>query len=131
MEHISLSLRHLPPAIDTFIFHLPKEYILPNTITRLVSQYYGKIISEQCVFKHRDNLSYSLLKSTSELLYRTPVEYLIAELSLKPDVSSIYITHNIGSRCVTHRKQKMIPSHTKYHFMKTLQEFIKMMLNHG
>ena len=81
-----------------------------------------KIISEQCVFKHRDNLSYSLLKATSELLYGTPIEYLISEFSLKPDVSSIYVTHNIDSGFVTHQKRK---DDTKSHEIALHEDFIR------
>ena len=106
IEHISISLRHLPPAIDTFIIHLLNERVPPSTITKLVSQHYGKTISEQSVFKQRDNISYSLLKETSDLPYGTPVERLIAEFSMKSDVSFMYVTHDIDSGFVTHQKRK-------------------------
>ena len=36
----------------------------------------------------------------------TPIEQLIAEFSLKADVSSIYVTHSIDSGIVTRQKRK-------------------------
>ena len=46
------------------------------------------------------------LKKSSDKLYGTPVERLIALFSMRNDVSFIYVMHGINSGCVTYRKNK-------------------------
>ena len=36
----------------------------------------------------------------------TPVDHLIAEFSNKKDISYLYVTHDVQSRFVTHKKEK-------------------------
>ena len=86
-----MSSHHLPPIIDTCVATLLNERVPSNTITMLVSQYYGKTIIESFVLKHRNNLCYSLLKESVDLPYRALDDCLIVEFSLNSDVRFVIL----------------------------------------
>ena len=106
VEHVTMALRHLPPEIDQFIIHHLNEHVHTTTIAKLILQSYGKVVTDKSIRQYRDKMSYSILKATSDLPYGTPVECLIAEFSKKPDVSFVYVTHDLNSGFVTSQKRR-------------------------
>ena len=101
-----MDLRHLLPKLDQFNIHHLKENVHPTTIARLVLKSCGKVITVMAIYQYRDTADYSILKSTCDLLYGTPVERLIAKFTKTSDVSFVYVTHDIKSKFLSYQKRR-------------------------
>ena len=50
-ECVSMELWHLSPGIDTFIIHHLNEHVPSSTITKLVLQTYGRVITDKSIHR--------------------------------------------------------------------------------
>ena len=78
------------------------DNVSSNIISKLVLQF-DRGIDEVEIYHYSSNLSYFLLKETSDVPYGTPVERLIAEFNQKTDVRFCYgyALHYVDSGFVT------------------------------
>ena len=67
---------------------------------------YSIVLPDSAIRHYRTKLMYSLLMNNTSQPHSTAVDCLIADISNQNDISYLYITHDVASRCVTHKKEK-------------------------
>ena len=102
-DNDTISPKHLPFHVEELIHNCFKEGIKIAQIIGLVHKSTGFVLSEDALYKMRDNHLFPVIKEVLNQPYGTAVDQLITVMKKKKDVNFVYVTHNMNSGFVTYK----------------------------
>ena len=101
-DHVDLSICHVNSKVENYIRSLLNEKVPATTVSALVFNNFKITLSSKSIFKLSQKI---LLEAICLCPHGSPVDILIADFKQRPDVSFIYVTHDIQSGFVTHQNR--------------------------